>query len=172
MGPFADPSEVAGFLRYAAENLGWVTHVFRRPSDHRLLGTASFMRIRPDAGSAEVGSVIFSREMQRTPAATEAMYLMAAHVLGSAGYRRYEWKCDDNNQASKRAALRLGFRFEGVFRQDLVVRQRNRDTAWFSLLDGEWPAAKRAFESWLSPENFDAEGRQKRALGAIRAAGE
>jgi len=145
--------------------------VFRRPSDGVLIGTASHMRIRPDAGSAEVGFVLFSPSMQRATAATEAMYLLARHVLGESGYRRYEWKCDNDNEASKRAALRLGFTFEGVFRKDMVVLGRNRDTAWFSLLDREWGDAERAFETWLSAGNFGVDGVQKRSLGEIREAG-
>ena len=133
-----------------------------------MLGMASYMRIRPEHGSAEVGFVCFSKAMQRTPAATEAMYLMARHLFDDLGYRRYEWKCDNANEKSRRAAERLGFAFEGVFRQDMVMKGRNRDTAWYSMLDTEWPAAKAAFEAWLAPENFDGEGRQRNKLADIR----
>ena len=122
-------------------------------------------------GSAEVGFVLYSTLMQRTIAATEAMYLLARNALGESGYRRYEWKCDNDNEASKRAARRLGFIFEGVFRQDMVVSGRNRDTAWFSLLDREWPEARQAFETWLAPVNFDADGIQKQTLAAVREPG-
>jgi RimJ/RimL family protein N-acetyltransferase len=105
--------------------------------------------------------------MQRTIGATEAQYLFARHVFDDLGYRRYEWKCNNLNAPSKRAALRFGFAFEGVFRQHMIVKGRNRDTAWFSMLDNEWPARRAAFEQWLAPDNFDASGRQKLALSAL-----
>jgi RimJ/RimL family protein N-acetyltransferase len=168
MGPFASGAEVSEFFSHMRENAGWIPHVFRRPGDGRLIGTASYMRVRPEAGSAEIGCIVLSPAMQRTTAATEAMYLLARHVLFETGYRRYEWKCDNANQASKNAARRLGFAFEGVFRQDLIVRGRNRDTAWFSILDSEWPTIGRAFEAWLGPQNLDERGTQKQSLAAIR----
>jgi RimJ/RimL family protein N-acetyltransferase len=130
-------------------------------------GYASLMRIDPVNGVIEVGNVLFSPVLQRTPAATETMYLMARYVFEDLGYRRYEWKCNGLNLPSRRAAERLGFTFEGVFRQHMVVKEKNRDTAWFSMLDWEWPARKRAFEAWLAPENFDSEGQQKRALSSF-----
>ena len=130
-------------------------------------GWASFMRIKPQHGVIEVGNVLFSPGLQRSRAATEAMYLMASHVFDDLGYRRYEWKCNAENEASRRAAARLGFTFEGIFRQHMVSRGRNRNTAWFSMLDHEWPARKRAFEAWLDPANFDDSGRQKRSLSQI-----
>jgi RimJ/RimL family protein N-acetyltransferase len=130
-------------------------------------GWAAYMRIKPAHGVIEVGNVMFSPRLQRTRAATEAMYLMARHVFEDLGYRRYEWKCNAENEASRRAALRLGFTFEGIFRQHMVIKDRNRDTAWFAMLDREWPARKRAFEAWLDPANFDAAGRQRRSLTAI-----
>ncbi len=133
-------------------------------TEHQALGWASLMRAVPQHGVVEVGNVLFSPALQRTRAATEAMYLMAAHVFETLGYRRYEWKCNAQNEPSRRAAHRLGFTFEGIFRQHMVIRRRNRDTAWFSMLDHEWPTRKQAFESWLSPENFDNEGRQKRNM--------
>ena len=132
-------------------------------------GWASFMRADPEHGAVEVGNILLSPRLQRTAAATEAMYLMAGHVFDHLGYRRYEWKCNAENLPSRRAALRLGFRFEGIFRQHLVVKGRNRDTAWFSMLDGEWPARKRAFEAWLDPDNFDQKGRQLKSLDRIEA---
>jgi len=131
------------------------------------VGYASLMRIDASNGVIEVGNVMFSPQLQRTPAATEAMYLMARYVFEELGYRRYEWKCNALNLPSRRAALRLGFTFEGVFRQHMVIKGRNRDTAWYSMLDSEWPERKRAFEAWLEPENFDAERRQKRALSSF-----
>jgi RimJ/RimL family protein N-acetyltransferase len=134
-------------------------------------GYASYMRIDPAHGVVEVGNILLSPALQRTTAATEAMYLMAGHVFEHLGYRRYEWKCNAENHPSRRAALRLGFTFEGIFRQHMVVKGFNRDTAWFSMLDHEWPARKRAFEAWLAPANFDDQGHQRRSLGQISAAG-
>ncbi len=166
-GPFGSCGEMEAFFRRRAETDGWITHMFRDPSSGAALGTASYMRVRPDMGSAEIGCVIFSERLKRTPAATEAMFLMARHIFDDLGYRRYEWKCDNGNASSKRAAERLGFSFEGVFRQDMVVKGRNRDTAWYSMLDGDWPRLKSAFEIWLASDNF-TDGRQKRALAQIR----
>lgn len=130
----------------------------------RAVGVATFMRIDPNNGVIEVGNINFSPRLQRTPAATEAMYLMMRRVFDELGYRRYEWKCDSLNAASRAAAERYGFRYEGLFRQAVVYKGRNRDTAWFSILDAEWPAIKIAFETWLDPANFDADGRQRRSL--------
>jgi RimJ/RimL family protein N-acetyltransferase len=118
----------------------------------------------------EVGWIAWSPALQRSPASTEAMYLMMKRVFDELGYRRYEWKCNALNAPSMRAAERLGMTFEGIFRQATIVKGRNRDTAWFSILDTEWPRARAAFEAWLDPANFDAEGRQKRRLQDIRAA--
>lgn len=129
-------------------------------------GYASYMRIEPAHGVVEVGNILLSPTLQRTTAATEAMYMMANHVFDHLGYRRYEWKCNAENYPSRRAALRLGFTFEGIFRQHMVIKDRNRDTAWFSMLDHEWPARKRALEAWLDPANFDVNGRQLTSLQA------
>lgn len=131
-------------------------------------GHASLMRIEPVHRVIEVGHILYGLPLQRTAAATEAMYLMARHAFDDLGYRRYEWKCDSLNELSRNAALRLGFIFEGIFRQHLIIKGRNRDTAWFSMLDREWPARKAAFEAWLHPSNFDAQGRQIRALQEFR----
>lgn len=128
------------------------------------LGHAAFMRIEPKHGVMEVGSLLYTPALQRTIAATEAMYLMARYVFEDLGYRRYEWKCNALNIPSRRAALRLGFTFEGIFRQHMIVKGRNRDTAWFSMLDGEWPARKIEFERWLHASNFDADGTQLTGL--------
>jgi RimJ/RimL family protein N-acetyltransferase len=128
------------------------------------------MRIDQANGVVEVGNILMTPALQRTTAATEAMYLMARHVFEDLGYRRYEWKCNALNEPSRRAALRYGFTFEGIFRQHMIVKSQNRDTAWFSLLDHEWPARKRAFEAWLNPANFDANGRQLKALSEFQAA--
>jgi len=134
------------------------------------VGTANYLRIDPQGGSIEVGSITYSPRLQKTTAATEAMYLMMRRVFDELGYRRYEWKCDALNAGSRAAAARLGFTFEGVFRQATVYKGRNRDTAWFSIIDREWPARRAAFEDWLAPSNFDASGRQRRSLGAMIAA--
>lgn len=130
----------------------------------RAVGVATFMRIDPTNGVIEVGNINFSPRLQRTPAATEAMYLMMRRVFDELGYRRYEWKCDSLNAASRAAAERYGFRYEGLFRQAVVYKGRNRDTAWFSILDAEWPSIKAAFETWLDPANFDGDGRQRQKL--------
>ena len=132
------------------------------------LTIASYLRIDPAAGSIEVGHINYSPLLQRKPAATEAMYLMMKHAF-ELGYRRYEWKCDALNAASRRAAERLGFTFEGTFRQAIVYKGRSRDTAWYSIIDQEWPALDAAFRGWLDPANFDAEGCQRRSLAALRA---
>jgi RimJ/RimL family protein N-acetyltransferase len=131
-------------------------------------GYASYMRIDVPNRVVEVGNVLFAPELQATTAATEAMYLMARHAFEELGFRRYEWKCNDLNAPSKRAAARLGFTYEGTFRQHMIVKGCNRDTAWYSMLDTEWPAVKAAFEDWLDPANFDEAGRQKRRLEALR----
>ncbi|MEZ5287532.1 MAG: GNAT family protein [Vicinamibacterales bacterium] len=131
-------------------------------------GVASYLRITPAAGTIEVGHIHFSPALQQTPAATEAMYLMMRRAF-ELGYRRYEWKCDALNAPSRRAAQRLGFSYEGVFRQALVTKGRNRDTAWYACIDAEWPALSRAFERWLAPDNFDAGGRQREALSDLTA---
>ncbi len=136
----------------------------------KAVGVASLMRIDAPNGVIETGHIHFSPAMQGTPLSTETMYLLMRQVFDELGYRRYEWKCNNMNEASKRAATRLGFTFEGLFRQLNVSKGRNRDTAWFSILDSEWPDRKAAFETWLDPSNFDAEGRQKRSLSALRGA--
>jgi RimJ/RimL family protein N-acetyltransferase len=129
-------------------------------------GVASFLRIAPEAGTIEVGHICLAPALQRTRAATEAMFHLM-HWVFEAGYRRYEWKCNALNRASRLAAERLGFSYEGVFRQAAVVKGRNRDTAWFACIDGEWPALRAAYETWLDPANFDAAGRQRQALADL-----
>jgi len=126
----------------------------------RAVGLASYLRINPEMGSIEVGHIHYSRPLQRTRAATEAMYLMARRAFDELAYRRYEWKCDDLNAPSRRAAERLGFVYEGTFRQDRIYKGRNRDTAWYSITDAEWPAVRAALEAWLDPSNFDEHGVQ------------
>ena len=129
---------------------------------------ASYLRIAPEHGSIEIGHIWFGAGLQRTTAATEAIFLLAARAFDGLGNRRLEWKCDAANARSRRAAERFGFTFEGIFRQHMVVKGRNRDSAWYSILDGEWPAVRAAFERWLDPANFDAAGVQRTALDARR----
>ncbi|HEX2724631.1 MAG TPA: GNAT family protein [Beijerinckiaceae bacterium] len=130
----------------------------------RAEGRLAFMRIDPANGVIEVGHILYGPRLAGSRAATEAIYLLARHAFDDLGYRRFEWKCNDLNERSKRAALRYGFAFEGVFRQHMVVKGANRDTAWFAMLDHEWPARKAAFERWLAPDNFDGAGRQSTSL--------
>jgi len=138
-------------------------------ADGKAKGHLHIMEIRPAHGVFEVGSITYSPSLQRTRAATEAIYLVGDYGF-SLGYRRYEWKCNNRNEPSKRAALRYGYKYEGLFRQHMVVKARSRDTAWYSIIDGEWPARRAAFERWLAPENFDAQGRQKVSLAALNQA--
>jgi RimJ/RimL family protein N-acetyltransferase len=134
----------------------------------RAVGVLTLMEIRPAIGVCEIGHIFFSPVLQRTRAATEAIYLAMRHVFADLGYRRFEWKCDALNAPSRAAATRFGFTFEGIFRQHLVVKGRNRDTAWYSIVDREWPTIRAGFETWLKGENFDAAGRQKTALANLR----
>jgi RimJ/RimL family protein N-acetyltransferase len=127
------------------------------------------LAIRPEMRVVEVGNILLSPRLQRTRLATEAQYLLAGHAFETLGHRRYEWKCDALNAASCRAALRLGFRFEGIFRDHMIIKGRSRDTAWFAMLATDWPARKAAFERWLAPENFDPDGTQRERLGAADA---
>ena len=133
----------------------------------KAVGQANYLNIDPSAGSIEIGGIIYAPIVQRTPAATEAMYLMIRRVFDELGYRRYAWQCNALNAASRAAAKRLGFQFEGVFRQATVAKGRNRDTAWFSIIDDEWPSIKGAFERWLAPDNFDRDGRQRVSLSSL-----
>jgi RimJ/RimL family protein N-acetyltransferase len=137
----------------------------------RAVGWASYLRIDPPNGVIEVGHLAYSPLLQRTPAATEAMCLMMRRAFDELGYRRYEWKCNSLNEPSWRAAERLGFVYEGIFRQGVVQNGRNRDQAWFSIIDKEWPGVRAALERWLEPGNFDEEGRQRRRLGELRVEG-
>jgi RimJ/RimL family protein N-acetyltransferase len=164
VGPFADFESYRAWLEQVAEADDPLFHTIIDLKTEKAVGVATFMRVDRANGVIEVGNINYSPLLQRTPAATEAMFLMMARVFDELGYRRYEWKCDSLNAPSRAAALRLGFQFEGIFRQAVIYKGRNRDTAWFSMIDGEWPALKRAYEQWLAPRNFDAEGRQRRKL--------
>ena len=167
--PYRDGNHFAA--AYAARQADWHTMVMVDVAFGIPRGMASLMRIRPEHGSVEVGAVAHGHAMARTPIATEAHYLLARHVFEDLGYRRYEWKLNNENAPSHRAALRLGFTFEGVFRQDMVTHGMNRDTAWYSMLDHEWPDRKAAMEAWLSPENFDDAGNQIAPLKTLRTGG-
>jgi RimJ/RimL family protein N-acetyltransferase len=170
-GPYANEAELQRALaeKQSGASARFLALITR--ADGCAKGYASYMRIEPAHGVIEVGNILLSPSLQRTTAATEAMYLMARHVFEDLGYRRYEWKCNALNEPSRRAALRLGFTFEGIFRQHMVTKGKNRDTAWFSMLDKEWPAQKQAFESWLAPTNFDSKGRQFCSLESFASRG-
>ena len=169
-GPFASPGTFRDWMEKSCLGADPFFHVIVDQQSNKALGVASYLRMDAKMGVIEVGHINYSPALQGTALATEAMVLMMARVFDQLGYRRYEWKCNALNEASRRAALRLGFSFEGVFRQAVISKGRNRDTAWYSILDKEWPQAKAAFEAWLAPENFDGEGRQKRGLAEIRVA--
>lgn len=162
-GPFAGFDEYRAWLEPRAASEDPLFFAFVDRARAQAVGTGAYMRIDTTNGVVEVGHLAFSPLLQRTPVATEAMYLMMRHAF-ALGYRRYEWKCDSLNAASRRAAERLGFRFEGIFRQAVVYKGRSRDTAWYSVIDSEWPALDRAFRAWLDPGNFDAAGRQHNRL--------
>ncbi len=144
-------------------------HTIIERASGRAVGIASFMRIEVNMGVIEVGNINYSERLKRTAIATEAMYLMMKRVFDELGYRRYEWKCDSLNHPSRKAAERYGYTYEGTFRQAVVYKGRNRDTAWFSIIDKEWPALKRAYETWLDTANFDASGNQRRGLAELIA---
>lgn len=165
-GPFADLADTQSWAAQAVASEDPLYFAICTP-DGVPLGFCSYLRIAPENGVIEVGFIHMSPRLQRTPAATEAMFLMMARAFDDLGYRRYEWKCDALNMPSRRAAERLGFSYEGTFRQAAIVKGRNRDTAWFSVIDSEWPGLKARFEHWLDPDNFDADGNQIAALGKI-----
>jgi RimJ/RimL family protein N-acetyltransferase len=168
-GPYATLDEYRSWAEAAQRGDDPLVHAIIDNASGAPVGTASYLRIEPSIGVIEVGSITYSPRLQRRPAATEAMYLMMRRVFDELGYRRYEWKCDSLNQPSRDAALRLGFRYEGLFRQASMTRGRNRDTAWFSVIDKEWPALRAAFEGWLDPANFAADGTQRRSLASFRS---
>jgi len=168
-GPFDD---LSGYTAWAEQVSRCDDPLFFAAIDAasgRAVGVASFLRIEPAHGTIEIGHLHFSPRLQRTRAATEAMYLMMERAF-TLGYRRYEWKCDALNAPSRAAALRLGFSFEGIFRQAVIYKGRSRDTAWYSVIDREWPALRSAFQRWLDLENFDQQGRQRVSLSALTAA--
>jgi RimJ/RimL family protein N-acetyltransferase len=172
-GPFASEAAFREWLKgcQASRDPHFYAIVPRAsgPLAGRAAGMASLMRITPEHGVIEIGNIWLAPRLQQTREATDALFVVMRHALDELGYRRLEWKCDALNAASRRAALRLGFTFEGVFRQHMVYKGRNRDTAWYAILDHEWPDLRAAFQAWLSDDNFDAEGRQRAPLGAFMA---
>ena len=164
-GPYGSFEEYLAALRAGLARENFITYAIVLAGT--AVGVASYLNINRASGSIEVGGIGYSPALQRTPAGTEAMFLMMRRVFDELGYRRYEWKCNALNAPSRAAAQRYGFRFEGIFRQADVVKGRNRDTAWFSITDGEWPGIKAAFERWLDPANFDPGGRQRDSLSAL-----
>jgi RimJ/RimL family protein N-acetyltransferase len=166
-GPFPDRAAFDLYLQRVAASEDPLFFAILNQASGTAIGYASYLRIEPAHRVIEVGNILFTPSLQRTSLATEAMYLMARHVFDDLGYRRYEWKCNALNAPSRKAALRFGFTFEGVFRQHMIVKGRNRDTAWFSLLDSEWPARKASFERWLDPANFEPDGQQKVSLSEL-----
>ncbi len=168
-GPFAGPPELrAHYAGVAASRDPLFLSVVDAASD-RAGGVVAYLRSEPAHGCVEIGHIWFGAALQRTPAGTEAIFLLLRHAFEELGHRRVEWKCNAANVRSRRAAARLGFVFEGIFRQHMVVKGASRDTAWYSLLDGEWAAAGAAFGAWLAPENFDADGRQRTRLADLRS---
>ena len=167
-GPFADEAQYRAWVETVEHKADPFFYAIIDRETKKAVGVASYLRIDPASRSIEVGYITFSPVIQQRPIATEAMYLMMKHAF-ELGYRRYEWKCNSLNLPSINAAMRLGMSFEGLFRQATIVKEHNRDTAWFAILDRDWPAAKVAFETWLAPENFDESGKQKQSLSVLTA---
>jgi RimJ/RimL family protein N-acetyltransferase len=167
-GPFAAFEPYRASLAAAIGRGKALAHAIIECGSGRAVGVASYLAIDPQNGTIEIGGINYSPRLQKSPAATEAMYLLMRRVFDELGYRRYEWKCDSLNAPSRAAAQRLGFRYEGLFRQAMAYKGRSRDTAWFSVIDSEWPTLRIAFERWLDPSNFDAEGRQRVGLASLR----
>ncbi len=167
-GPYDDFAQYRKWMESTCAGSDTLFYAIVSAATNDAMGVASYLRVTPKSGSIEVGHLNFSPLLQRTPAATEAMYLMMANAF-ALGYRRYEWKCNSLNKASRAAALRLGLSFEGVFRQAAIVKGRNRDTAWYAAIDTQWPALRNAFANWLDPANFDNSGQQRVRLSALTA---
>ncbi len=168
-GPLRSEAQVRDWIRSTCLGDDPLFHTIIRKDTEKAVGVASYLRIDPPVGVIEVGHINYSPLLQRTCAATEAMFLLMTRVFDELGYRRYEWKCDALNAPSKAAALRLGFRYDGLFPQATIYKGRNRDTAWYSILDGEWPEVRDIFQTWLDPANFDADGKPKTSLSAAMA---
>lgn len=168
-GPFSSEAEYRTYAEGIARGTDPKHYAVIDLASGKPVGTLSLMRIDPANGVIEVGNVAFSPLLKQKPASTEAQFLLMQYVFDELGYRRHEWKCDSLNAPSRKTAQRLGFSFEGIFRQAVVYKQRSRDTAWFSIIDAEWPALKAAFLAWLAPENFDADGRQRKTLADCKS---
>ena len=168
-GPYVSPDEMRPMLEWAAGSEDPLFLAIEPLREERPTGLASYLRITPEHGVVEIGHIWFGFDLQRTAAATEAIFLLIRRAFDELGYRRVEWKCNAENDASRRAAERFGFTFEGVFRKHMVVKGRDRDTAWYAIVDDDWPPIRAAFEAWLAPENFGEEGRQRRALRDLMA---
>ena len=167
-GPFEDEAAFSAWITGCAASTDPLFYAIVDRASGEPRGLGSYLRMSTQHGVIEIGHLLFSPSLQRTRHATEAIYLWSRHAFDDLGYRRLEWKCNAANLPSRRAAERFGFTFEGVFRQHMVVKDQNRDTAWYSIIDGEWPGRRAAFEAWLSPENFDPAGRQRRSLAELR----
>ncbi|MES2750637.1 MAG: GNAT family protein [Pseudomonadota bacterium] len=167
VGPFEDDAGILNWLTEASDSKDFFYSAIIDRKTGRAAGVCAYMRPDPANGVIEIGSIHYADSLKRTPATTEAMYLLMRHVFEDLGYRRYEWKCNSFNTPSRRTALRLGFRFEGIFRNHMVVKGHSRDTAWFAVMDSEWPALKGAYERWLAPENFDHNGQQQMSLSDL-----
>jgi RimJ/RimL family protein N-acetyltransferase len=168
--PFADQQSLREFLVRKAASTDPIFYAIVDQSTGLAVGFETLMRIDPTHRCIEVGNILYGKSLQRTPGASEAQYLLMKYIFEDLGYRRYEWKCNALNEPSRLAAVRFGFAFEGIFRKHMIVRGRSRDTAWYSMLDDEWPPAKAAFEHWLAPANFDSVGVQRQSLAALRRA--
>jgi RimJ/RimL family protein N-acetyltransferase len=171
-GPFCDQGAFSRWLGECAESADPLFFAIRDKASGQAAGMASYLNIHPEHGRIEIGHIWFAPLLQKTRPATEALFLLMRQAMDALGYRRLEWKCDALNEPSRRAAVRLGFRFEGLFYNHLIVKGRNRDTAWFSIIDSEWPAVRANFETWLAPDNFDAGGQQRQSLRALNQIGQ
>jgi RimJ/RimL family protein N-acetyltransferase len=170
VGPFPTLDAFTAYLRSCSASADPVFYAIRDLKTGVATGVASYLNIVPAFGTIEIGHIWFGPVLQNTPAATEALYMLIHHAMDDLGYRRMEWKCNALNSGSRSAAIRLGFAFEGIFYNHMVAKGRNRDTAWFSIIDEEWPALRECFEAWLAPDNFDADGTQRSSLGDLTAA--
>lgn len=166
--PFADHTAFKAHIERKAVSEDPLFYAIIDKKSDKAVGYSTLMRIDTTHRVIEVGNIMYGTPLQKTPGATEAQYLLMRYAFDTLGYRRYEWKCNALNAPSRRAADRFGFTFEGIFRQHMIVRGRNRDTAWYSILDTEWPKQKQAFKSWLQPSNFDLDGRQKKNLNSFK----
>ncbi len=165
-GPWPDEAAFFAHLGGCAQSFDYIWYAFRLKASGRILGMACYLDVQPAQGVIEIGGIWFAPEMQRTRAATEALFLMLDYAMGDLGYRRMQWRCNALNQKSRNAALRLGFKYEGIFYNHMMFKGKNRDTAWYSILDSDWPAVRDIIAAWLDDENFDADGLAQGSLSA------